>query len=138
MRPSQQLQAIERSICPSGEDQGPASEDMIIVAGLGLLGGALAATVAIRKVRGTSTPYNVPIALALLKVPTGSLTAVAGIVLLAGEVVPGLSALDSQPQVLAYALVLGYAQQAATRFLDDRGQIHPQPRAEQGSRRPAA
>jgi hypothetical protein len=37
--------------------------------------------------------------------------------------VPGLSALDSQPQVLAYALVLGYAQQAAaTRFLDDRGQ----------------
>lgn len=44
----------------------------------------------------------------------------AGIVLLAGEVVPGLSDLDSQPQVLAY--VLGYAQQVATRFLDDRAQ----------------
>lgn len=117
----QQLQDTV-SVCPSGTHQGPTRGDVVIVAGLGLLGGALAAAVAIRKTRGTSTPYNVPFALALLKVPTGSLTAVAGIILLAGEVVPGLSDLDSQPQILAYALVLGYAQQAATRFLDDRAQ----------------
>jgi hypothetical protein len=122
-----------RTVCPSGEDppqampgadqrQKPEPGDVIIVAGLGLLGGALAAAFAIRNLRGTSTPYGVPIALTLLKVPTGSLTAVAGILLLGGNFVPGLSELDSQRQILAYALVLGYAQQLATRFIDDRAQ----------------
>jgi hypothetical protein len=94
----------------------------MIVVGLGLLGGALAAAFAIRNVRGSSTPYDIPIALALLKVPSGSLTATAGILLLGGGFVPGLSELDSQRQILAYALVFGYAQQLATRFIDDRAQ----------------
>ncbi len=94
----------------------------MIVAGLGLLGGALGAAFAIRKLRGSSTPYDVPTALALLKVPSGALTAVAGVLLLGGGFVPGLSELDSQRQILAYALVFGYAQQLATRFIDDRAQ----------------
>jgi hypothetical protein len=55
-------------------------------------------------------------------VPTGSLTAVAGIILLTGDVVPGLSELDSQGQILAYALLLGYAQQLLTQLIDKRGQ----------------
>jgi hypothetical protein len=122
-----------RTVCPSGEDppqavpdadqqQHPEPGDVIIVAGLGLLGGALAAAFAIRNLRGSSTPYGVPLALTWLKVPTGSLTAVAGILLLGGNFVPGLSELDSQRQILAYALVFGYAQQLATRFIDDRAQ----------------
>ena len=36
--------------------------------------------------------------------------------------IPGLSELDSQRQILAYALVFGYAQQIATRLLDQRAQ----------------
>jgi hypothetical protein len=114
------------TVCPSGDlpiggtPRAPTPVDIQIVAGLGLLGGALAAAISIRKISGTSTPYGVPTALALLKVPTGALTAVTGILLLGGEFVPGLSELDSQRQILAYALVLGYAQQLATRFLDDR------------------
>jgi hypothetical protein len=92
------------------------------VAGLGLVGGAIAAAVAIRKLRGTSIPYDVPLALAFLKVPIGCLTAVAGILLLGGGFVPGLSELDSQRQILAYALLLGYAQQVATRLIDKRAQ----------------
>jgi hypothetical protein len=121
-----------RTVCPSGEDpqplpsgqspRQPAPADIMIVAGLGLLGGALAAAWSIRKIRGTTVPYDVPIALALLKVPCGALTAVAGILLLGGGFVPGLSELDSQRQILAYALVLGYAQQLATRFIDQRAQ----------------
>jgi hypothetical protein len=121
---------ITRTVCPGGADReplGPAADrqrpepgDVRIVAGLGLLGGALAAAFAIRKIKGTSTPYDVPIAIALLKVPSGALTAVAGILLLGGGFVPGLSELDSQRQILAYALVFGYAQQLATRFIDDR------------------
>jgi hypothetical protein len=123
-----------RTVCPSSEEpeqqstpnaqegRGREPGDVMIVAGLGLLGGALAAAFAIRKIRGSSTPYGVPLALAWLKVPTGSLTAVSGILLLGGNFVPGLSELDSQRQILAYALVFGYAQQLATRFIDDRAQ----------------
>ena len=108
--------------CPGGDHQSPTGGDVTIIAGLGLLGGALAAAFAIRRLRGTSMPYHVPIALALLKVPSGSLTAVAGILLLGSGFVPGLSQLDSQRQILAYALIFGYAQQLATRFIDHRAQ----------------
>ncbi|MDT7581617.1 MAG: hypothetical protein QOK35_2881 [Pseudonocardiales bacterium] len=66
------------------------------------------------------TPYGIPVAVALLKLPIGALTAVAGIVLLGGAFVPGLSNLDSQRQILAYALVLGFAQQLVTQFTDRR------------------
>ena len=138
-----------RKVCPSGEDppglaapangQQPEPGDMSIVAGLGLLGGGLAAAFAIRKIRGSSTPYDVPTAVALLKVPTGALTAVAGILLLGGGFVPGLSELDTQRQILAYALVFGYAQQLATRFIDDRAQsiLNSVPSTDPEAKRPA-
>jgi hypothetical protein len=111
----------DHRVCPTGRT-GPTGGDVILVAGLGLLGGALAAAFAIRNIRGTSTPYDIPIALAVLKVPTGALTAVAGLLLLRGQFLPGLSALDSQQQILAYALVLGYAQQLFTRLVDRQAQ----------------
>lgn len=111
-----------QQVCPSGDGQLPSSGDVVIVVGLGLLGGALAAAFAIRNLRGTSTPYRIPLALAALKVPSGALTAVAGMLLLGGNFVPGLSELDSQRQILAYALLLGFAQQLATRFIDNRAQ----------------
>jgi hypothetical protein len=118
-----------RTVCPAGQDpptgpydHKPERRDIWIVAGLGLLGGAIAAAFAIRNLRGTSIPYDVPLALAFLKVPIGALTAVAGILLLGGGFVPGLSELDSQRQILAYALLLGYAQQVATKLIDRQAQ----------------
>jgi hypothetical protein len=110
------------TVCPSGDGQAPSRGDVLIVGGLGLLGGALAAAFAIRNIRGSSTPYDIPIALAFLKVPSGSLTAIAGMLLLGGGFVPGLSELDTQRQILAYALLFGYAQQLGTRFIDGRAQ----------------
>ena len=109
--------------CPTGTGvPGSRGSDVIVVALLGLLGGSLAAAVSIRNLRGTSTPYDVPVALALLKVPLGAFTAIVGLVALQGSFVPGLSALDSQQQILAYALLLGYAQQVFTFSLDRRAQ----------------
>ncbi len=112
-------------VCPSGEQGVGANPlqpelDVWIVAGLGLLGGGLASAVSVRKMARSTAPYDVPLALALLKVPMGALTAVAGILLLGGGFVPGFSQLDTQRQILAYALIFGYAQQLATRYLDDR------------------
>ena len=113
-------------VCPSGEQilggtpLQPSGPDVWIVAGLGLLGGGLASAVSVRKMVRSAAPYDVPLAFALLKVPTGALTAVTGILLLGGGFVPGFSELDTQRQILAYALIFGYAQQFATRYLDDR------------------
>jgi hypothetical protein len=110
--------------CPtgSGDTVGPAGADILVVAAIGALGGALAATLSIRNLKGTSTPYDVPVALAFLKVPLGALTAILALVAIQGAFVPGLSLLDSQGQILAYALVFGFAQQAFSRLLDQRAQ----------------
>jgi hypothetical protein len=112
------------SVCPSGDQVGQQPElgDILIVAGLGAIGGALGALVAIRNLRGSSTPYSVSMALAILKGPSGALTAIIGMLLLAGGFVPGLTNLDSQRQILAYALVFGIAQQLVTRVADGRAQ----------------
>ncbi len=94
----------------------------MVVALLGALGGATAATLSIRNLKGTSTPYDVPVALAFLKVPLGVLAAILGLVAIQGNFIPGLSRLDSQGQILAYALIFGFAQQALSRLLDKRAQ----------------
>lgn len=94
--------------------------DIPLVQLIGLIAAAVAAAVSLRKIDGTATPFALPVALAVLKLPTGMLTAVLGILLLRGGFVPGLSALDSPAQILAWALVFGYAQQLFTQFVDQQ------------------
>ena len=108
-------------VCPTG-GAAPLGSDVVVVALLGLLGGTLAGAVSIRKVRGTSTPYDVPTALAVLKVPFGTMTAIGTLVVIRGDFIPGLSALDSQVQILSYALLFGYAQQLLTGLIDRHAQ----------------
>ncbi len=127
-------------VCPTAEDSVPqtadgtiqpaavdevmdrtaAPWDMFTVEALGLAAAAISAAVALRNLRGTCTPVGIPIALATLKLPLGSLTAVLGLLLMRGGFVPGLSALDSPPQILAWAVLFGYAQQVFTRFVDQQ------------------
>ena len=123
--------------CPTGHGL-PSSADVQVVALLGLLGGALAAAVSVRHVRGTSTPYNVAAALALLKFPAGALTALGGLIAIGGALVPGLTALDTQPQILAYALLFGYAQQLLTGLIDKRAMdlVNSVPRKDPAQARP--
>lgn len=97
--------------------------DLFVVEFVGLAAAAVAATVAIRNIRGTSERYGIPVALAVLKLPTGALTAFLGLLLMRGRFVPGLTALDTSAQILAWALVFGYAQQLFTRFVDRQGQV---------------
>jgi hypothetical protein len=100
----------------------PAPGDITLVALLGLLGGGLSAAVSIRGLEGSSTPYDVPVALSLLKLPSGALSALVGLLFVRGEFIPGLSQLDNQPQILAYAFLFGIAQQLITRLVDRQAQ----------------
>ena len=87
-----------------------------------MIAAVVAGIVALRNVRGTSTPYSLAVALALVKIPLGALTAVLGLVLMSGGFVPGLSALDTSAQILAWALVFGFSQQLLTRLVDQRAE----------------
>jgi hypothetical protein len=108
---------------PDAEIRSMTSEwDLPLIQLVGLIAAAVAGAVALRSIRGTSTPYSLPVALALLKLPTGALTAVLGLLLMRGEFVPGLSALDTSGQIIAWAVVFGYAQQLFTRLVDQRAQ----------------
>jgi hypothetical protein len=97
---------------------GPA--DLLVVELIGLTAAAVAAATALRGIRGSSEPYGLPVALATLKLPMGAVTAFLGLLLMRGQFVPGLSALDTSAQILAWALVFGYAQQLFTRLVDQQ------------------
>jgi hypothetical protein len=129
------FQAETQIVCPTGSEPKPApldtagvlgrlvsSADYFVIELVGLTSAAVAAAMSLRQLRGTSIPYSIPLALSLLKLPTGALTAVLGLLLMRGEFIPGLSALDTSAQIIAWAVVFGYAQQLFTRHVDERGQ----------------
>jgi len=97
-----------------------APEDLFVVEAIGLAAAAVAAAAAIRGIRGSSEPYGLPVVLAALKLPTGAVTAFLGLLLMRGQFVPGLTALDTSAQILAWALLFGYAQQLFTRLVDQQ------------------
>jgi hypothetical protein len=110
----------------AGRDLDPAiaktvsKDDIWLVELLGLLGAALTGAAALRGLASNSTPYAVPITLALFKLPTGAVTAVIGLLLMRADFVPGLSALDTSAQILGWAVVFGIAQQLVTQFADSQ------------------
>ncbi|MCW2985092.1 MAG: hypothetical protein JWR63_2662, partial [Conexibacter sp.] len=120
--PDAQQAAQRASAIDHAMRQATSSWDVPMVELIGLIAAAVATAAALRGLRGTSTPYSLPIALAVLKLPTGALTAVLGILLMRGEFIPGLSALDTSAQILAWSIVFGYAQQLLTRMVDQRAQ----------------
>jgi hypothetical protein len=95
---------------------------VFVVMLIGLVAAAVTGAAAIRRIRGTSTPFAVPVALLALKLPTGALTAFLGLVLINGQFVPGLTALDTSGQILAWALIFGAAQQLVTGLVDKKAQ----------------
>jgi hypothetical protein len=132
---------VPQMVCPTSElasTSAPRGGDVAAVALMGILGAALSATLAVQKLRGTAAPYAVPVALACFKLPAGALTAIAGLLLIKGDFVPGFSQLDSQGQILAYALVFGVAQHLVTRFVDQRADdvVNSLPSKERPATRP--
>ncbi|MCT9138810.1 hypothetical protein [Streptomyces violarus] len=120
-------------VCPTAEHHNvragtdvsslAASRDILTVEIAGLAGAALTVIASLRRIRGTDSPYMLPLASAVLKFPTGALSAFLGLLLIRGAFVPGLSDLDSRAQVLGWAAAFGAAQHLVTRLVDDRAQM---------------
>ncbi|MEU0193473.1 hypothetical protein ABZ250_26945 [Streptomyces afghaniensis] len=120
-------------VCPTAEHPNQAagtpasslaqSKDILTVEIAGLAGAALTVIASLRRIRGTDSPYMLPLASAVLKFPTGALSAFLGLLLIRGAFVPGLSDLDSRAQVLGWAAAFGAAQHLVTRLVDDRAQM---------------
>ncbi|MFF0943328.1 hypothetical protein ACFYE2_03760 [Kocuria sp. CPCC 205300] len=103
-------------VCPAGS--APSRVDIVLVQFIGLLSGAVSGATGLRHLNGRSTRLGLPVALSILKLPMGALTAVLGLLLMRGEFIPGLSNLDTTAQILAWAVVFGAAQQLVTGFVD--------------------
>jgi hypothetical protein len=115
------IAAEPTTTCPaSGDHAQPA--DTLIVMFAGIMGATVAVVFALRKVRGTADPYSVPFAAAILKLPTGALTAALGLLLIRGGFVPGFTGLDSSAQIIAWAIVFGFSQELFTALVDKQAQ----------------
>ncbi|WP_445150785.1 hypothetical protein [Baekduia sp. Peel2402] len=120
--PTEQPPRLDQAEIDRALDDTTTRWDLGLVELLGLIAAAVASAAALRRLGGTSTPYQLPLAAAVLKLPTGALTAVLGLLLMRGGFVPGLSDLDSSAQILAWAVVFGYAQELFTRMIDTKAQ----------------
>ena len=94
----------------------PAGTDIVAIELLGLISATLVGAIAIRRMEGTSTVYGVPMASLLLKLPTGALTALAGILMMRAGIA-GLPVSGDTP-IAAYALLFGASQQGFTGLID--------------------
>lgn len=104
--------------CPT-EGAGATGGDVVTTEFFGVLGAVLVGVVAVRRLRGTSTPYSVGLASLALKVPAGAVSAVVGIVLV--HLLKGF-AIGSALELKAYAVVFGAAQQTVTTLVDRQAQ----------------
>lgn len=94
--------------------------DIFLLEFIGLIAAAFSGASSLRRVSGSSTPYNPVVALAFIKLPVGAITAVLGLMLFDGGVFPGLTALDSSGQILAWAILFGASQQLLTGLVDQK------------------
>ncbi|MFG2822166.1 hypothetical protein ACGFX4_22390 [Kitasatospora sp. NPDC048365] len=113
---------LGEDICASSHSFTPnsAATDVLIIEISGVLGAAVTAIASLHSIRPTSAPYRIQLASATLKIPAGALSALVGIMLIRGEFVPGLTDLDTSPQILAWAVTFGAAQHLVTRIVDAR------------------
>ena len=98
---------------------GPSSGDVLVIELMGLLGATITGAAAVRGLRGTATPYAVPMMSLLVKLPIGALTAIGGLILL--HLLNSFT-IHSSAEMAGYALVFGASQQTFTRLIDKQAQ----------------
>jgi len=105
-------------VCPvSGF--GASRGDVATIELMGLIGAMLTGALAVRRIRGTATPYAVPMLSLIVKLPIGALTAFGSLLLL--HLLSAFS-VHSSVEIAAYAIIFGASQQAFTRLIDKQAQ----------------
>lgn len=114
-----EMDGKKQHVCPLGATAD--GWDVISVEVLGLGAAALAGAIAVRNIQGTTSSHSVPLMLIILRLPIGALAALLGILLIHGEFIPGLTDLDTGPQILAWAIAFGILQESVTHLVDKQG-----------------
>jgi hypothetical protein len=83
----------------------------------GVLGALVGAVAGLRNLRGSTQPIGLQLAQIALKIPTGALTALVGVVLLQAALTPTTQAVSAD-KIAAVAVVFGIAQEGLTAFVD--------------------
>jgi hypothetical protein len=118
------LQAIDRDVlalCTSGDTRtclqgtAPAGGDVLLVFVLGAIGGLIGGVVPLSGLRTVPSRFSVRGAQIALKAVVGAFTAWLGVVLVLSGV---LDVTVSSTNLVAYAVLFGYAQQLMTRYVD--------------------
>jgi hypothetical protein len=109
------------TVCPLGNKGN--WESVWFIEFVGMLSAAVAGAVSLRKIRGTSGPYHVATSLLLLRLPVGALSAILGLLLISGRFFPGLTALDTSSQIVAWGIAFGILQESVTRAVDRQGHL---------------
>ncbi|GKQ40992.1 hypothetical protein [Streptomyces sp. A012304] len=109
------------TVCPFGDE--PSWSSVWFIEFVGMTGAAVAGAASLRQVRGTAGPYHVAMALLLLRLPVGALTAVIGLLFLSGRFFPGLTGLDTPTQIISWAVAFGILQEVVTRSVDRQGEF---------------
>ena len=108
------------SLVPSkGTQRGDAVEPWAVEL-IGMVGGALAAVLALARFRGFTDPYGLPTAQALLRIPTSAVTALFGVLLMQTAALDLFSPRPDATTVLAFAFIFGYAQEPLLRMIDQK------------------
>jgi hypothetical protein len=87
------------------------------VEAVGAFGGAMAAVLALNRFSGFTDPHGLPLYQALLRVPMAAATSLLGAFLMQSGVLGALNP-QSGNELLAYALLFGYAQEPLLRLVD--------------------
>jgi uncharacterized membrane protein HdeD (DUF308 family) len=109
MRPVAEGAARENSLTLAG--------DLVWVEIAGAIGGLVGLIVALRKLNSSKHPARLQLWQLLLKLPAGAVTAAFAVLFLQSGIVPSLKAATTE-QIAAYALLFGFAQEAATSLVD--------------------
>lgn len=106
--------------CPTGRHQASAG-DVAFVEVLGATSALLIGAISISRLRGTATPYALPVIVSIFKAPTGALSAVFGLILINAGFVPGIKP-GTAAAIVGWALLFGASQQTFTTLIDRQAQ----------------
>jgi hypothetical protein len=123
------------NICPSGRSK-QTGGDVGLVALFGTVGAALAVLSTLSSIKVPETPYSLNGPQLLLKIPAGALTGLVALIILQAAIIQNFTAPESQAALLFYATAFGYAQQVATRLVDQKAtDVPPQQACQKGTSR---